>query len=74
MNSRHENLKFTFDFELNGSFSFLDVKITRGSKGFSSSVFRKSMLRGVFRNFGSFMLKSYKTGLVFALLLCCFTI
>ena len=31
MNSRHENLKFTFDFELNGSFSFLDVKITRGS-------------------------------------------
>ena len=74
MNSRHENLKFTFDFELNGSFSFLDVKITRGSKGFSSSVFRKSTLRGVFRNFGSFMLKSYKTGLVFALLLCCFTI
>ena len=31
MNTRHKNLKFTFDFEQNNSFSFLDVKITHGS-------------------------------------------
>ena len=29
MNTRHKNLKFTFDFEQNNSFSFLDVKITQ---------------------------------------------
>ena len=46
MNSRHKNLKFTFDFEQNNSFSFLDVKITRGSNGFSTSVFRKATFSG----------------------------
>ena len=44
MNTRHKNLKFTFDFEQNNSFSFLDVKITRGSNEFSTSVFRKPRL------------------------------
>ena len=42
MNTRHKNLNFTFDFEENDSFSFLDVKITRGNNGFSTSVFRKA--------------------------------
>ena len=36
MNTRHKNLKFTFDFELSNSFSFLDVKITCGSNRFST--------------------------------------
>ena len=31
MNTRHKNLKFTFDFEQNNSFSFLDAKIARGT-------------------------------------------
>ena len=42
MNTRHKNLKFTFDFEQNNSFSILDVKITRGSNGLPTSVFRKT--------------------------------
>ena len=44
MNTRHNNLKFTFHFEQNNSFSFLDVKITCGSNGFSTSVFVKPRL------------------------------
>ena len=44
MNTRHKNLKFTFDFEQNNSFSFLDVKITRGSNGFSLQFFVKPRL------------------------------
>ena len=36
MNTRHKNLKFTFDFEQNNNFSFLDVKITREIKAFST--------------------------------------
>ena len=68
MNTRHKNLKFTFDFEQNNSFSFLDVKITRGSNGFSTSVFRKATFSGVFTNFDSFIFESYKTNLIFTLL------
>ena len=65
MDTRHKNLKFTFDFQQNNIFSFLDVKITRGSKGFS----------GVFTNFDSFIFESCKTDLIiFTLLFHCFTI
>ena len=74
MATRHKNLKFTFDFEQNNSFSFLDVKITRGSNGFSTSVFRKATFSGVFTNFDSFIFESYKTGLIFTLMFRCFTI
>ena len=74
MNTRHKNLKFTFDFEQNNSFSFLDVKITRGSNGFSTSVFRKATFSGVFTNFDSFIFEYYKTDLIFTLLFRCFTI
>ena len=63
MNTRHKNLKFTFDFEQNNSFSFLDVKITRGSNGFSTSIFREATFSGVFMNFDSFIFESYKTDL-----------
>ena len=55
MNTRHKNLKFTFNFEQNNSFSFLDVKNTRGSNGFSTSVFGKATFSGVFTNFDSFI-------------------
>ena len=61
MNTRHKILKFTFVFEQNNSFSFLDVKITRGSNGFSTSVFCKATFSGVFMNFDSFIFESYKT-------------
>ena len=74
MNTRHKNLKFTFDFEQNNSFSFLDVKITCGSNGFSTSVFRKATFSGVFMNFDSFIFEFYKTNLIFILLFRCFTI
>ena len=73
MSTRQKNLKFTFDFEQNNSFSFLDVKTTRGSNGFSTSVFRKAKFSGVFTNFDSFIVEPYKTDLIFTLLLCCFT-
>ena len=74
MNTRHKNSKFTFDFEQNNSFSFLDVKITRGSNGFSTSFFRKATFSGVFTNFDSFIFESYKTNLIFTLMFRCFTI
>ena len=74
MNTRYKNLKFSFDFEQNNSLSFLDVKITRRSKGFSTSVFCKATFSGVFTNFVSFILDSYEASLIFTLMFCCFTI
>ena len=74
MNTKHKNLKFTFALEQNNSFSFLNVKITRGSKRFFTSFFCKATFTGVFTNFDSFVFESYKTGLIFILLFRCFTI
>ena len=73
MNTRYKNLKFTFDFEQNNSPAFLDVKTTRGSKGFSNSVFCKAKSSGFFTNVSGFIFESYKTDLTFTLLFCCFT-
>ena len=49
MDTRNINSKFAFDIE----------------ERFSASVFRKATFRGVFRNFGSFLFKCDKTGLIF---------
>lgn len=49
MDTRNINSKFTFDIE----------------ERCSASVFRKATFRSVFRNFGSFLFKPYKTGLIF---------
>ena len=53
---------------------FLDVNITRSDKGFSTSVFRKATISGVFTNFDSFIFESYKIGLIITFLFRCFTI
>ena len=74
LNTRRKNLEFTFDFEQNNSFSFLDVKVTLGSKGFSSLVFYKATFSGVFMNFYSFIFESSKICLTFSLLFRCFSI
>ena len=50
------------------------LTINPGSKGLSTSVFRKVTFTGVFMNFDGLILESYKTGLIYTLLLHCFTI
>ena len=42
MNSKHRNIKFTYETEDSNNFSFLDVKITRQNKRFVTSIFRKA--------------------------------
>ena len=60
MNSKHRNIKFTFETEDSNNFSFLDVKITRQNKGFVTSIFRKATFSGVFTNYDSFVSDAYK--------------
>ena len=54
MNTKHPNIKFTFEHKHN-SFSFLDIKIYCENNKFTTSVYRKPTFGGVFTNFKSFI-------------------
>ena len=57
VNTKHPNIRFTFEIEDQNSFSFLDRKIIKNTekKAFEISVYRKSTFSGVFTNFKSFI-------------------
>ena len=48
INSKHKNIKFTFETEDSDNFSFLDVKITRKKKRFVTFIFCKATFSGIF--------------------------
>ena len=64
MNKKHKNMKFSIETEMNGSLSFLDVKIFRENDTFVTNVFRKETFSGVYTNFISFIPLEYKFALV----------
>ena len=68
MNTKLPNIKFTTECQENDSYSFLDVKITRRNNHLITLVFHKATFSGVFTNFKSFMLVTYKFHLVYILL------
>ena len=73
MNTEHPNTRFTFEIEHQNSFSFLNIKFIRNTekKAFETSVHRRSTCSGVFTNFESFVLSTYKTGLLETMLFRC---
>ena len=60
LNKKHPNTKFTFEEELNNTFLFLDVKISRENNKLTTSVYRKPTFSGVFTNFKGFIDTRYK--------------
>ena len=46
LNSKHKNIKFTYEKESNNS--FLDILTSRSKNGFKTSVYHKSTFSGVF--------------------------
>ena len=50
MNSRHQNIKFTFDEEHNNNNTFLDISITRVGNKLQTSLFWKRTFSGVYLN------------------------
>ena len=76
MNTKHPNIRFTFEIEDQNSFSFLDIKIIRNTekKAFETSVYIKSTFSGAFINFNSSIPMTYKTGLLETMLFRCFSI
>ena len=73
-NKKHKNIKFSIETELNGSLSFLDVKMFRENEKFVTSVFRKDTFSGGYTNFISFIPLEYKFGVVHTLLNRCFNL
>ena len=65
INSRHNNMTFTYETEKENKLAFLDVLVTRkGGRSFTTSLYRKPTFSGLYSNFESFMADSYKRGLI----------
>ena len=68
MSSKHKNIRFTYEEEINNVLPFLDVNVFRDADRFSSTVHRKDTFSGVYTHFESFMPDTYQKGLISTLL------
>jgi hypothetical protein len=68
LNSKHPNIKFTCETEINQQLSYLDVMICRINNVFETSIFRKKTFTGLGLRYDSFVPKSYKHNLITCLL------
>ena len=68
LNSKHTNITFTYEVEKDKCLPFLDVNILFSNGKFSTTVYRKPTLTGLFTNFESFIPITYKQGLINTLL------
>ena len=68
LNSKHKNIKFTYEKESNNSMPFLDILILRSENGFKTSVYYKPTFSRVYSNFNNFIYDKYKIGLLFTML------
>ena len=68
LNTKHANIKFISEKDVNRSLSFLDVLISGKKKIFTIAVYHKSIFSGVYSKFNGFITDEYKHGLIFTLL------
>ena len=69
LNSRHKNLKFTMEKEVENKLPFLDVLVSKDANGSTqTNVHRKNTFTGLLTNFFSFCSFSYKMSLVYTLI------
>ena len=68
LNSRHPNMSFTYETEVDNKMPFLDVEITRHDNKFQTSTYRKPTFSGVYSNYQSYLPVEYKRGLLLTLL------
>ena len=64
INTRHPNIRFTVEKDVDHKLPFLDVFIHNRSPGPTTTVFRKKIFPGLLTNYFSFTALSYKIGLV----------
>ena len=68
LNSRHSNIKFTFEKQNGAKLAFLDILLSNENNNFCICVFRKKASIGLYTKFTSFTPFSYKVGLIKTLL------
>ena len=73
LNSKHKNIKFTYEKESTNSLSFLNISVSRSENGFKTSIYHKLTFSGVY-SFNRFIHDQYKIGLIFTLLFRTFSI
>ena len=64
INTRHPNIHFTMEKEVDHKLPILDVFIHNHSPGPTTTVFRRKIFTGLLTNYFSFTALSYKFGLV----------
>ena len=64
INSRHPNIRFTMEKEIDHKIPFLDVLINNDTHFPVTSVYRKKTFTGLLTNYFSFTSRSYKLGLI----------
>ena len=74
LNSKHRNINFTSEIEIEGKLPFLDISIDRNAGKFVTSVYRKPTFTGVYTHYHSFLPSIYKFGLLSTLLFRYFSI
>ncbi len=67
LNSKHNNISFSADFEVDGQLSFLDVTVKKESDHFSTSIYRKKIFSGLYTNYLANIPMHYKFGLIYTL-------
>jgi len=75
LNSRHNSIKFTIEFEQDNEISFLDILVKRcPDNSFMTSVYRKKTFTGLYTKWDSFTPRKYKINLIRTLTYRCFRI
>ena len=67
-------MSFTIEREKQKRISFLDIEIICEDKTFTTSVYRKPTIGGVYTHFDSFLPSTFKIGTVYTLAYRCFQI
>ena len=67
LNTCHTNMSFSFEQEINGKLSFLDVEVSRQQGKFVTPVYSKPTFSDVYTHFDSFFPPVYKVGMIYTL-------
>ena len=63
LNTKYKNIKFTYEKQIENKLPFLDILISN-NENLQTSVFHKKTYTGLLLNYSSFVLDSYKYGLI----------
>ena len=63
LNTKHKNIKFTYEKQIENKLPFLDILISN-NENLQTSVFHKKAYTGLLLNYFTFVLDSYKYGLI----------